>query len=187
MTNEFSHIWHTKDGFERLFKAKYNPLCAFASGIIKDSDAAEEIVQEVFVKLWAQRDKIDVSASISSYLYSAVRNAALNAIKHLQVKEAYKKQNKIERDNAENVISDALIGSELEQKINVAISRLPSERKKIFLLSRTEGLKYKEIAEKLEISVKTVENQMGKALASLRNELAEFIPAVLIAIILGMK
>ena len=187
MTNEFSHIWHTKDGFEQLFKAKYNPLCAFASGIINDSDAAEEIVQEVFVKLWAQRDKIDVSASISSYLYSAVRNAALNAIKHLQVKEAYKKQNKIERDNAENVVSDALIGTELEQKINDAISHLPSERKKIFLLSRTEGLKYKEIAEKLEISVKTVENQMGKALASLRNELAEFIPAVLIAIILGMK
>lgn len=170
-----------------MFKAKYPPLCAFAFGIVKDNDVAEEIVQEVFVKLWAQRDEVDINTSMHSYLYSAVRNSALNQIKHLKVKEAYKKQNKIERDAREAIITDELVGSELDKQIKDAIARLPSERKKIFLLSRTQGLKYKEIAEKLGISVKTVENQMGKALATLRQELAEYLPAVLIAIILGIK
>lgn len=187
LTEIAAYIWHTKDGFEEIFKAHYQALCAFAFGVVSDADMSEEIVQDVFVKLWTNKNEIEITKSVKSYLYKAVRNSSLNAIKHLKVKEEYKRHNKIERDKAECTLSDDLVENELDRQIKAAIDHLPTERKKIFLLSRNEGLKYKEIAEKLGISVKTVENQMGKALAMLREELAEYLPAVLIAIILGIR
>ena len=127
MTASATHTWQTKDGFEQLFKVQYQPLCAFAFGILKDEDVSEEIVQEVFVKLWAGRESMEITTSIKSYLYSAVRNSSLNTIKHLKVKEEYKKYNKAERDKTEVLVSDELVGCELDQQIKTAIAGLPEE------------------------------------------------------------
>lgn len=170
-----------------LFKQHYEPLCAFVYGVLKDYEASEEIVQNLFVKMWVKRKSIPADIAIKAYLYRAARNLALNQVKHFEIKDQYKKYNKEEMSIAEQNFSNPSEQNELQQLVQQAIDKLPTERKKIFLMSRNDGLKYKEIAEKLSISIKTVENQMGKALSTLRNELAEYLPAIIIAIILGIK
>ena len=166
--------------FEQLFNDHYSRLCAYAFHFIKEEDAAEEIVQEVFFKLWTKRKRISIESSLHSYLYRSVRNASLNLIKHINIREEYKKQNQFQIEQTEMQENIHAEVSELEQKIRNSIDLLPEQRRKIFILSRYEGLKYKEIAEKMNISVKTVENQMGKALQFLRTELAEYLPLILI-------
>ncbi len=141
---------------------------------LKDLDAAEEIVQDLFVKFWENRATIKISSSVRSYLFTSVRNSCLNFIKHLKIEESYKQYNEIERESGSITVDEEFEGSELEKQIRKAIDQLPPERKKVFIMSRFEGLKYREIAEKSGISIKTVENQMGKAIKFLRQELVEY-------------
>jgi len=178
--------WQTKEGFEILFKQHYESLCGFVFGMVKDFDASEEIVQELFVRLWEKRNDIPDDISMKAYLYRAARNRTLNQIKHLEIREDFKLFNRNEMADAEQNNGNPAEMSELQRMITQAINKLPTERKKIFLMSREEGLKYKEIAEKLDISIKTVENQMGKALFTLRTELSDYLPAVIIAICIGI-
>ncbi len=165
----------TKKDFNELFNKHYSNLCAYANNFMKDVDASEEIVQEVLFKLWTNKETTIFTSSIKNYLFRAVRNASLNFLKHINIREDYKVHHENERQD-ELSSEDVMIVSELEEKIRKTIDQLPVERKKVFLLSRYEGLKYKEIAEKLEISVSTVENQMVKALKFLRKELADYLP-----------
>lgn len=165
----------TKANFEELFNTHYSNLCAYANNFLKDVDASEEVVQEILFKLWTNKDSIIITTSVQSYLFRAVRNASLNVLKHVNIREDYKLHHEYEMQE-EQSSEDEMIVSELEQKIREAIDQLPLERKKVFIMSRYEGLKYKEIADKLNISVSTVENQMVKALKFLRNELADYLP-----------
>ena len=158
-------------------------MCAYAYGFIADYGWSEDIVQEVFFKLWIDRTRITIQTSVKAYLYQMVRHAALNHLKHDHVKRAHEKTAKDTGTFYGESLEEQFIGKELNAKIQSAINALPAERRKIFLLSRMDGLKYKEIAEKLGISVKTVENQMGKALAGLRKELAGESPLVLFALL----
>ena len=182
MTETKTHIGFkikTKADFEKLFNTHYSNMCAYANNFLKDVDASEEVVQEVLYKLWTNKDSLIITSSIQSYLFRAVRNASLNVLKHVNIREDYKMHNEYERDD-ELSSEDEMIVSELDLKIRKAIDLLPIERKKVFLLSRYEGLKYKEIAEKLNISVSTVENQMVKALKFLRTELKDYLPWLII-------
>jgi len=169
----------SKKDFENIFNTHYSNLCAYANNFLKDFDASEEVVQEILFKLWTNRDKIIITTTIQSYLFRSVRNASLNVLKHVNIREDYKVQHEYERED-ELSSEDEMIVSELDQKIREAIDQLPIERKKVFILSRYEGLKYKEIAEKLNISVSTVENQMVKALKFLREELKDYLPWIII-------
>ena len=169
----------SKADFEKLFNTHYSNLCAYANNFLKDVDASEEVVQEILFKLWTNKESIVITTSIQSYLFRAVRNASLNVIKHIDIREDYKLHNEYEMQNTLST-EDEMIVSELDLKIRKAIDQLPMERKKVFLLSRYEGLKYKEIAEKLNISVSTVENQMVKALKFLRTELKDYLPWLII-------
>ena len=169
----------SKSDFENLFNDHYSNLCAYANNFLKDADASEEVVQEVLFKLWTNRKSIIITSSIKSYLFRAVRNASLNVLKHIDIREDYKIQNEYEMQDSLSS-EDEMIVSELDQKIRGTIDLLPIERKKIFILSRYDGLKYKEIAEKLNISVSTVENQMVKALKFLRTELKDYLPWLII-------
>jgi len=166
--------------FEALFNDHYSRLCAYAYNFLKEQEGSEEIAQEVFFKLWINRTDIKIESSMESYLYRSVRNACLNLIKHINVREKYKEHNQEEIEYSEQIDRDPMNASELELKIRASIDLLPEQRKKIFILSRYEQLKYKEIAEQLGLSVKTVENQMGKALQFLRKELAEYLPLILL-------
>lgn len=172
--------------FEKLFKEQYEKLCSIANQYLKDLEAAEEVVQSTFVRFWETREKLNIEKSHASYLSVAVRNSCLNQLKHLKIKEAYKADNKREMEY-EELRTEESNTDELVDKIKSAIEKLPEGRRKIFVLSRYEGLKYREIAERLNISVKTVENQMGSALKFLKSNLAEYIVSLLLIILFSNK
>lgn len=172
-----------KSDFESLFRKHYSNLCSYANKYLEDLDASEEVVQEMFYKLWDKRESLNIETSIQSYLFRAVRNASLNVIKHINIREDYKDYRKLEIEEEEQNFDDGVVVSELEEKIRKSIDLLPVERRKVFIMSRFDGLKYKEIAEKQNISIKTVENQMGKALKFLREELSEYISITILLLI----
>jgi len=166
--------------FEKLFKSHYSQLCSYANLFLNDPDAAEDVVQEVFFKLWKNRGELTINTTIKSYLFRAVRNGCMNVIDHISVREAYKIVNEEDVQDSEKHLIDETVVSELEQRIKETIDLLPVERRKIFIMSRFDGLKYREIAEKLNISVKTVENQMYQALRFLRERLVDYLPLILL-------
>ena len=158
--------------YEALFKEHYRPLCAFAFQYVKSSDDAEEVVQDLFVKLWQDRKKLNITSSLKAYLFTAVRNRSLNAINKSKRNEALPEEMV---DNSQNEVDED--EEELRNaRVQTAIEQLPEMRRKVFKMSRFDGLKYREIAEQLGISIKTVENQMGSAFKTLRNELADLMP-----------
>lgn len=166
--------------FEKVFKSHYAGMCGFANKYLADLEQSEEIVQEVFFNYWSKRSALEIQGSLEGYLYRSVRNACLNHIKHLQVRHQYALAQMQPLKDEENKHHDKIVELELQQKIDDCINQLPPERQKIFKLSRLEGLKYQEIANELKLSVKTVEAQMGKALKFLRQNLAEYLPVILL-------
>lgn len=172
--------WKTREGYERLFNEHYSRMVSYAFNFLKEQEASEEIAQEVFYQLWINREKTEIKTAISSYLYRAVRNRCINLIKHIDIRENYKAYNKSTIEKADETFTDTLTVSELDTKIRLAIDNMPLQRKKIFLMSRYEEMTYKEIAEKMGLSKKTIENQMGKALQYLREELKDYLPLVII-------
>ena len=177
---------HDEKSFEQLFRIQYAPLCAYARRYIHDPDESEEVVQDVFVNLWQKRGTIEITSTIESYLFRAVRNTCLNLLKHFKVREKHKDGITASYDHYGDRANDLVLEIELINHIENLISGLPTERQKVFKMSRFEEMKYKEIAEELGISVKTVEAQMGKALKYLRENLGDYLPMILIAIIAYM-
>ena len=166
--------------FEEIFRKYYQSLCNYANSILKEMDEAEEVVQNLFLSIWEKRSDLEISISLKSYLYRAVHNHCLNRIKHLKVREEYQQYAVNFYDASYESVGQTVIKNELETKIEEAIKKLPEQCRLIFRMSRFEELKYHEIAEQLELSPKTVENQIGKALKILRVELAEYLPLIII-------
>ena len=160
--------------FERVFKDNFKNLHAYACSILKDSDDAEEMVQNVFYKLWEKKEKIDELQSVAAYLYRSVYNECMNFVKHEKVKTAYE-AHAVHHGNIASRPVDNADTKQLEARIAEAMSTLPEQCRTIFQMSRFEELKYREIADKMGLSVKTVENQMGKALKIMRTKLADYI------------
>lgn len=166
-----------KVAFDQLFLTYYQFLCNYAYQFLHEKEGAEEVVQDMFFHLWEKRESLDIKSSIKSYVFQAVRNRCLTLLKHLAVREEYKKHNKNTIEYQEQQTYD--FENELATMIEVAVNELPEERQKVFRLNRYEGLKYQEIADHLGISVKTVEGQMSKALKFLRQELKDYLPLLL--------
>ncbi|MBX2947225.1 MAG: RNA polymerase sigma-70 factor [Cyclobacteriaceae bacterium] len=167
-----------KNAFEMMFKSYYQPLCRYANTFVNDPEEAEEIVQGSFINIWEKRLAIDINTSVKAYLYRAIRNACLNALKHQKVKHLYA-QNEVHTGERYFEASDeSTLRDELETRIRKAIQVLPEQCRVIFQLSRFEELKYQEIADQLNLSVKTVENQMGKALKIMREQLRDYLPLI---------
>ena len=166
----------TKKELEVLFHQHYGDLVNFVNSFLNDALASEEVVQDLFFNLWQKRNEIEFKSSVRSYLYSAARNQSLNVLKHISIRESYKVHNEAKRNEEEQQAGDTMEVKELEERISSAIAQLPESRQKIFVMSRYEGKKYREIAEELDISVKTVEAQMGKALAFLKGQLQDYLP-----------
>lgn len=167
--------------FEQIFHFLYNSLCNYSLKYVKDNTIAEEVVSDVFFKIWKNRAKINVISSFQHYIFRAVKNQCLDYLKS-------KKNQNISIDEVGFYIYDTFAESpeeelqtqELDDKIEQAIASLPKQCRLIFSMSREDGLKYREIAEKLGISIKTVETQIGRALKALRNYLKGDIAALLI-------
>jgi len=165
--------------FESIFHQLYAPLCRHAWSFLREQEEAEELVQQAFVILWEKRSSIVIETSLEAYLYRAVRNAAMNKLKHLKVVKKHQNFAARYADTTQAPVED-LLSLELEQKIANALAALPEQCGLVFRMSRMEGLKYQEIADKLGISIKTVENHMGKALRLMREELADYLPILLL-------
>ncbi len=157
-----------KNCFDVLFKKHYTRLCNFARGIVKVDDLAEETVQEVFVNLWENKNKIDVTKSVIAFLYTCVRNNAYNKIEREKTRKLYEERYTIKAEQDKEISEDKGEAGLLLGILKQAIENLPKKCKEIFLMSRYEGLTYDEISKYLNISVKTVENQMGIAFQKLR-------------------
>ncbi|MEM8965755.1 MAG: RNA polymerase sigma-70 factor [Bacteroidota bacterium] len=161
--------WHDDyQAFEKIFKSTYGDLLRYAMSFTSDKGEAENVVSEVFYKLWKQRSNIRINTSVKSYLYSATRNQALDGLRKTQSTQAM--MEKTPSASSAHALSpeEKLIGQELEECIQNAINQLPEQRQLIFRLNREEGLKYREIAQRLNISIKTVETQMSRSLKALR-------------------
>lgn len=157
--------------FNKAFESYYSRLCFFADNIIHDYDQSSSIVQQVFVDLWLKRERLDVVYSLKGFLFRSVRNQSLDWLRHRKVESEYLQELSFKQEEA--VFLDQLELAELNDKINTAIQELPEKCREIFILCRFEGLKYAEIASRLEISVKTVETQMSIALKRIRTKVSD--------------
>lgn len=160
--------------FSHLFDTFYTPLCFFSSKYTNDMDLSRSLVQQIFVDLWTKRMTIDVERSLKSYLYTSVKNKSIDYLR--QKSRTHSISENIESiDRLKQIpFYDLIEEAELNERINRSINKLPGNCRKIFQLSRFEGMKYLEIASELNISVKTVEMQMGIALKRLRESLSDY-------------
>jgi RNA polymerase sigma-70 factor (ECF subfamily) len=154
------------DAFNLLFEQYYTPLCNYASGYFRDDFTCEDIVQEVFVKIWGNRQKIRISGSLKSYLYTAVKNASLNKLKSESIRQSYISAYS---ENEEHLAeADEIELQEFREYLARCIEKLPPRCKDVFIQSRFNDTKQEKIASDMEISVKTVKAQIGKALKYIR-------------------
>ena len=166
--------------FEMIFKTYYQPLCNYAYSFVQDRDEAEEIVQSTFLSVWEKRENLAIHTGVKPYLYAMVRNAALNVIKHEKIKQQHAAVELAVAEKSAESVTRTVMASELEERIFKALNKLPEQCRLVFKLSRYEELKYAEIADQLNISVKTVENQMGKALKIMREQLKDYLPLLIV-------
>lgn len=169
----------TEAAFEDLYKSSFRELKIYAYTLLNDEVMAEEVVQQVFYKVWEKREQLTFDTSAKAYLYKSVYHHCLNLKKHHKVKQEYVVHTI--RTGTEVQTGDAgdITRKEMGQLIQNAINSLPEQCRLIFQMSRFEELKYREIADRLHISVKTVEAQMGKALKQLRSLLGDYLTITL--------
>lgn len=157
-----------KDAFETFFRLTYSRLCSYAFGIIHNRDEAEDIVQSTFLKVWEQKDFWDDFESAKAYMYRSVRNRALNHKKHEKVKRASRSEIRSRMAEWKTPLDCESARKRKMEIIQKGIRKLPTRRREIFKMSRESGLTYREIADTLGISIKTVETQIGRSLKYLR-------------------
>lgn len=156
---------------KKIFEDSYRNLVIQAVRLVKNSESAEDIVQDCFIKLWEKKDQLEIAGNVTAYLSKMVRNRSLDFLKkkRLQTSEL----NEAFQGASEN--EDHLVTEDLQTRIDKTIDSLPEKCRQVFVLSRFEELSYQEIADKLEISKKTVEAHISKALKSLRKSLNQFL------------
>lgn len=162
-----------KGEFETLFRSSYASLVRYAQTILKDTDSSEEIVQELFFRLWQDKEKLQIESSLKGYLFRSVHNRCLHFIEHQKVAERHAGEIAATADLTVEPVTEAIYFSELQVRVAKVLERLPQRCSEIFKMSRFEGMKYNEIALKLSVSLKTVEANMGRALKEFRKALAE--------------
>lgn len=173
--------------FELLFRKYYVRLCGFANKFVANTAESEEIVQEVFLNLWKKRDQLRLDNEIKPYLFKSVQNLCYNFIGHKKVADNYYSVIEVVYKNRSEEFNtyESILYHEFQEKAEKSIESLPDQCRMIFKLSRNEGLKYTEIAEKLDLSVKTVETQMSRALSKLKSDLREYLVLILIGLFLN--
>ena len=160
--------------FESLFRTRYAELVELAEGILRERAAAEDAAQEVMLELWRRRETMVLETSLRAYLLRAVRNRALNQVRHEQVRR--RADPEVLSPGGSAPADRDVLEEEIDSALRRAVAELPQRCREVFELSRVHGLKYAEIARVLDISVKTVEAQMGKAIRVLRERLAPWLP-----------
>ena len=178
MDADKSLVLKTKAGdekaFETLFRKYYLRLCHYAYQYTGNMPDAEELVQDAFVKVWERKSSLEIDRSFKSYIYMAVKNNGLNAIRGEKRRQSHH-QIQSETIPEQQQPEDTVYVDEIKEQLFDGLEALPPKCRTIFQMSRIEGLKHKEIAARLEIKVKTVENQIGIALKFLRKHLSDYL------------
>lgn len=164
--------------FEEIYLKYYAGMCRFAKEYIGSQEEAENLTQDIFMILWSKKDELIIQNSVSTYLYSLLQNRCLDFLKHQRIVQKYNMEMEIKIEVLQEINLDFTSDQELEQLIENAINRLPEKCRQIFLLSRLESKKYREISQLLNISENTVETQMKIALKKLRADLKEYFPFI---------
>lgn len=170
----------SKNAFDHLFRRYYTSLCRFSYAICLSKEDAEESIQEMFINLWEKAPSLQVDISVKAYLYTSARNYTLNAIQKKQTELRH--LNEYAGLTEENDSDTPLDDSQISQLIRKGVNTLPEKCREIFILCKQEGLTYDEIAEYLNVSKKTVDNQMGIALRKLREYLHPQLQKILLAL-----
>jgi len=158
---------NSRASFKRLYLLYYNKLFSLAKSFVKLDEAAEEITDDVFLNLWLQRDRLTMINTFTYYCYTAIKNKSLTYLSRPQVKNIDIVDVNIEIIDSSATGEDKVICEDLTKIINTSLNKLPEQSKLVFKLLREDGLKYREVAELLDISIKTVEYHMGNALKRL--------------------
>lgn len=167
--------------FEKLFKCYYLPLTRFSWRYVESKAIAEELVQEIFSEIWEDREELSIVESVRSYLYKAVKHRSLNYLKHQKMEFKYDSRWIEEKEKMTTIdLKDQERIEQIKEAIQKAIEELPPRSKMTYKLHRYDGLTYREIAEVMDISVKTVESQMTRTLKILRERLSHLLPFLLI-------
>lgn len=174
---------YTRSDFEKMYKLYYPKMFGFAKNYVLANEDVENIVQDVFMILWEREEELELSCSLTTYLFTLVKNRCLNFLCHKLIEEEYNVQMKEELGfklyALESLDYSYQSEEELQAIIQRALDKLPERCREIFIKSRMEGMKYKEISEELGISVNTVENHIVTALKKLRVELKDYLPLLL--------
>ncbi len=159
----------TKQEFKKLFEQYYNPLCNFANTILYDSIKAEDAVQDVFVKMWQKKESLRDMENLKSYLFTATKNKCIEYLRKLKLDRKLSEENESRLEMSSSInIDDEADKYVLKEKLFNSIRQLPPKCQSVFTMSKINGLTYSEIADELDISPKTVENQIGRAMRLLR-------------------
>ncbi len=173
---DFDVLQHLNRGdeaaFEYVFNKYFEGLCLFAEAVTKDHDTAQDIVEDIFLQLWLNCKFKPIETSVKSYLYQSVYN---NSVKHVMRRRRSEPLENMAQLQTSDYPAANLIEQELEEKATAIINSLPEQCRQVYLLNRDEDLKYREIAERLQISESTVKTQMSRAFAKLRESLKDFL------------
>lgn len=174
-----------RDNFDKIYVVYFSRMKRFAKEYVIFEEDAENIVQDVFLLLWEKREALEIQISLVPYLFSLVKNKCLDYLRHKVVAEEFRQELSAKLFSLELMDYSFSSDEEIEKIVVDAVNKLPVRCREIFIKSRVKGMKYREIAEDLNISVNTVENQMSIALKKLRIELKDYLP--LLIFLLGIK
>jgi RNA polymerase sigma-70 factor (ECF subfamily) len=163
-----------KEAFSLLFRKYYMDMVLFGGNYLHDRERCEDIVQNVFFKLWSDKEKLEITTSLKSFLMKSVKNGCLDELRHRQVIREYESYSEIFGDMDDLQTEKYILYSDLHDHLDEALKKLPEVCRIAFEMNRFEGLKYKEIAQQLEVSERTVEVRIGKAIGLLRKYLKDF-------------
>ncbi|MBN2482483.1 MAG: RNA polymerase sigma-70 factor [Bacteroidales bacterium] len=163
-----------KAAFSVVFVAYYSNLVMFAITFIREKQTSEEIVQDVFVKLWDNREILEIKSSLKSFLMKSVQNKCIDCIRHQKIRNRYSENILNNPKLFENETESYMLYSELERHIDIVLQRLPDKINQAYSLNRFDGMTYQEIADKLKVSVRTIEVRVSKALNFLRANLKDY-------------
>ncbi len=159
--------------FEQLFKSSYMSLLYYSISITGSKEISEEIIQELFYYIWKERDKLQIMSSLKGYLYKSVKNRSIQYLHSKCFNMQFKSSSEVEMNTGEDGESNMEL-KDLENVILKSMEMMPIRRAQIFRMHRFDKMSYSEIAEKLSLSIKTIEAEIGKALKTLRREVKKY-------------
>lgn len=172
-----------KSAFTMIFSTYYKDLVIFSYSFTRNQNASEEIVQDIFLKLWEQRYSIAIQTSLKSYLLKSAQHLSLDWLRHQKVKTNYATMLLEHPVLSENDTENYILYTELQEKLADALTKIPEAYAEAFRMNRFESLNYQDIAKKIGVSVRTIEVRISKALILLKKELTDFILPLLIIVI----